>query len=301
MAMEESLLLEYLKKYKLTEPFSEAIHSRCNELFRQYIFVGGMPEAVASFKSNKNLIDVERIQSSILTTFQYDFSKYGTKAEQEYLRIVFNAIPTNTGRKIKYSNINSEIRSANLKEALRKLERSRIITLVRHTDSSGIPLTDFMKDEVCKPLFLDVGLLNRMGGIKLIQIEELLTFREGMLAEQYIGQELLANTDYYAEPQMFYWLREAKNSNAELDYLVQNQNQIIPVEVKAGKSGSLKSLQLYIAEKGLNTAVRFNTDLPSSGTFTHLLQMGEKQKEVTFKLISLPLYLCFRLKNLIEA
>jgi predicted AAA+ superfamily ATPase len=300
MAMNETMLLEYLLKYKLSDPFSEAIHLKTLELFRQYIFIGGMPEAVLSFVTYNDPLDVERIQSSILTTFQYDFGKYGIRKEQEYLTATFNALPTNSGKKIKYSNIDSGIRSMYLKEALKKLERSRIVTLVKHTDSKGIPLSDNVKENVFKPLFLDIGLLNRMGGIKLIRIEDILTFREGMLAEQFIGQELLSATDYYADPQLYYWLRESKNSNAELDYLMQYNNQIIPIEVKAGKSGTLKSLQLYLSEKKLGKAVRFNSDMPSSGSFTHLVSIGNQKKELSYQLLSLPMYLCFRLRTLLD-
>jgi len=300
MACGEDLLLEYLKQYRLSAPFSEAIHIRSLELLRQYIFIGGMPEAVASYITSKDLTDVERIQNSIVTTFQYDFAKYGSKPEQEYLRIVFNSIPGNIGKKIKYSNIDGNIRSTYLKEALKKLERSCIVTLVRHTAGNGIPLSDDMKEDVFKPLFLDIGLLNRMGGIKLIRIEELFTIKERILAEQFIGQEFLTSVDYYAEPGLFYWLRENKNANAEVDYLWQYQNEIIPVEVKAGNSGSLKSLQVFLAEKKLDKALRFNIAMPSEGIFTHHLHVGGEKKEISFKLLNLPLYLCFRAKELIS-
>ncbi len=88
-----------------------------------------------------------------------------------------------------------------------------------------------------------------------------------MLAEQFIGQELIAGIQPHISPQLFYWSREEKNSNAEIDYIFQHKNNIYPIEVKSGKTGTLKSLQLYLYEKKLDTGIRFNMDIPSIGIF----------------------------------
>ena len=101
--------------------------------------------------------------------------------------------------------------------------------------------------------------------IKLSDISNLVSDFEGALAEQFIGQELIASFEYFEDAKLYYWSREAKNANAEIDYLFHLGNKIYPLEVKAGKTGTLKSLQVYMAEKNEQTGIRFNLDLPSVG------------------------------------
>ncbi len=114
---------------------------------------------------------------------------------------------------------------------------------------------------------------------------------EGNLAEQFIGQELISMPPYYMENDIYYWMREKRNSEAELDYLVQVRNTILPIEVKAGKTGTMKSLYVFIAEKKLKKAVRFNTDLPSVTKVKTSIKVNNRIEDVDFQLTSLPLYL----------
>ena len=290
-ANDEDLLIEYMDDFNPDKKISSALHKKILEYIRKYFFVGGMPEAVKTFLESQNYMDVERVQSDIINSFQYDFSKYGDKSQIEHLRKVFRYVGRHVGRKVKYSNIDHDVRSRYLKDALLKLERSRIVSLVMHTNSEGVPLDSKVKENVFKPLFLDIGLLNRMSGLRLSGLNDLLTINEGMLAEQFIGQELLCLSPPYHDPDLYYWVRESTNSNAELDFLHQYNNRIFPIEIKAGKSGSLKSLQVYLAEKKLENAVRFNLDIPSFGNFKNRIKVGKKVIELDYKLLSLPLYM----------
>lgn len=299
MARNEKMLLDFYYGFSIKDNFPESLHKRSIDLLNEYNMVGGMPEAVDVFIKTHDFFEVERIQNNIITAFQFDFSKYGNKNQQEYLRLVFNYMGKNIGKKIKFTNIDGEIRSYLLKDALKKLEQSRIITLVRHTNAGTVPLPVGVKENFYKPVFLDIGLLNRISGIKLIKPAELLSAFQGMLAEQFIGQELLCNFTNFADPKLFYWSRESKNSNAEVDYIIQIANKVYPVEVKSGKSGSLKSLQVYIAEKGLTSGIRFNLDSPSVGRFENTVCLKDKTLNMNYELVSLPLYLCFLIEKLI--
>ncbi len=100
-----------------------------------------------------------------------------------------------------------------------------------------------------KAIFVDIGLVNHLAAIKLNNLENLMTDYEGSLAEQFIGQELIVSKDYFTDNRLYYWQRDAKNANAEIDYLMQIDNNVYPVEVKAGKTGTLKSLQVFLFEK----------------------------------------------------
>ena len=115
-------------------------------------------------------------------------------------------------------------------------------------------------------------------------------YNEGSLAEQFIGQELLCLPPYFIESNIYYWIREKRNSAAEIDYVIQSGNQIIPTEVKAGKTGTLKSLQIYVTEKKLKKAIRFNADLPSSVQVDTSIKINKRMEKVNFQLVSLPFY-----------
>ncbi len=298
LANGENSLVEYINGFSLGQPYSEALHLKISEYLRLYFFIGGMPEAVRVYVETRNLVEVEKIHSGILTSFQYDFAKYGTRKQQEYLKECLNYSANNIGRKVKYSSINKNAHSSYLKEALLKLEMSRIVHLIRKTKSSKVPINQYVDNDVFKPVFLDIGLVCSLAKIKLTDIKDLITDFEGALAEQFAGQELISSFAYYEDAKLFYWVREEKNANAEIDFLFQIENKIYPVEVKAGKTGTLKSLQVYLAEKKTKTGIRLNADLPSLGkNLTAVVNIKGKKQSLVYNLISLPVYFASNLKS----
>lgn len=158
----------------------------------------------------------------------------------------------------------------------------------------------FLNANVFKAFFLDIGLENHLCKIQLIDPLNILTINEGALAEQFTAQELLTLGTPFEEPQLFYWAREEKNSNAEVDFLFQHNNTVFPIEVKSGKTGTLKSMHVYLSEKKLKTGIRFNTDLPSFGEFKTKVRSGVNNSEITFQLLSLPLYMINQLPRLLN-
>lgn len=301
LALAEDRILNYLENYSFDAEFSPTIHHKMLELLRLYLFIGGMPEAVQTYLIEKQLSQVERVHSSILTTLQYDFAKYSSRTQQEHLMAVLRYSAQHIGKKVKYANIDRDTRSSYLKESFYRLELARLVHGVRHTSASQIPLSSYVNENVYKPLFMDIGLANHLCGIRLIELEKIFSSHEGALAEQFIGQELLILSPPYIDPKLYYWTREEKNANAEIDYIYQHDNSIYPIDVKAGKTGSLKSLQVYLFEKKLNIGVRFNLDLPSVGKFKTKVRARNEEGEIEFTLISLPLYLCFRLPALLNS
>ncbi len=300
MAINQEKLVSYIREFDFTQPFSEVIHNKIAQHLRLYFFIGGMPAAVDNYANNTRLPDIRRIQNNILTAVQYDFAKYGTRKQQEYLQIVLRYCGRYPCRKIKYSNIDREIRSTYLKEAIEKLVFSRIIHYVKHSNASKVPLTALVKEDVFKTVFLDIGLVNQLNQIELIGLDNLVTANEGVLAEQFIAQELLSHQPAFLNPELFYWSREEKSSNAEIDFIFQYKNEIFPVEVKAGKTGTLKSMQMYLYEKKLQKAIRFNMDLPNKGIFNAKVNVPDKNGEIRWSLLSLPLYMVSELNRLLE-
>jgi len=300
MAINQKKLISYIEEFNFSEPFSEVIHNQISQHLRFYFFIGGMPEVVKAYSEEGKLADIQRIHHNILTSIQYDFAKYGTRKQQEYLKTVLKYCGQNPGRKIKYSSIDKNTRSTFLKESIRKLELSRIIHTVKHTNARKVPLSNLSRDDVYKTIFFDIGFVNHFSQIDLIELDNLVTSSEGMLAEQFVGQELLTQNEPWLNPQLYYWSREERSSNAETDYIFQHKNQIYPIEVKAGKTGILKSMQLYLYEKKLKTGIRFNLDRPNIGNFTTRINLPGNNTELKWTLLSLPLYMVSELRRILD-
>lgn len=290
-AVEENPLVEFLKNYTIQEEIPQPIHNKLLRLIRLYFTIGGMPEAVKIYAETKSLLDTERIHESIIKSLEFDFSKYGTRSQQITMIKLLKYIPKATGQKFKYSNFDHSIRSETIRRALNLLSMSRVSYLVHNTKATGIPLENGAVEKIFKTLFLDIGLSNHILKLRPADLENINLTNEGSLAEQFIGQELLCSPPYFIDNSIYYWMREQRNSEAEIDYLIQSGNQIIPIEVKAGKTGTLKSLQVFVTERNLDQAIRFNADVPSSVQVKTAIKIGNGMKKVNFQLISLPIYL----------
>ncbi len=291
-------LQQWLKGYTLEENVPEGLHQELMGLVRQYCVVGGMPEAVAVFAQKGSYRDCEQSQQSILSTYRDDFSKYSTKAQHRRIEKIFTAIPRLVGRKFMFSHVDREDRARELGMALHLLCLARVAHQVRHCHGNGVPLGAEADDRMFKVLFLDVGLLCRSCGLRMPDIEQagdLMLVNNGAVCEQLVGQHLLMSGAFYEDPALNCWIRERPNSSAEVDYLIAVGPHVIPVEVKAGATGRLKSLHLFLDEKNRSFGLRFNADVPSL-LHTQTAQSGGKAKP--FRLLSLPFYMLGQARRL---
>jgi len=224
---------------------SENIHNMLTGELKKYFFVGGMPECVNTYIETQSLKEVFDIQADLLSTFRQDFLKYTPRMDTSCLNSVLAAIPQKIGQQIKYSTLADGYSNPTIKKAFELLETARLFKKVRTASPAGIPLGASASDKKFKAIMLDVGLLGSLLGVsRSIEYQKsgLLSVFQGAMAEQFVGQEMLASTN----SDLFYWARDAKSSNAETDYLIEKQDKIIPIEVKSGKGGSLKSLHLLL-------------------------------------------------------
>lgn len=232
-------------------------HGALLQLFKEYCVIGGMPAAVSSFCQSLNLDQVQTVQEILLSTYEADFTKYATPNEQKYLKVLFHNIFPQITKHFKYSKIDADLRSRELKQALYHLESAGLIYPIYASSASGLPLTVQMKLTRFKALFLDVGLLQHglKTNIQIILEKDLMQINAGAIAEQFVGQELLAYSDPNQSKQLLFWEREKQQSAAEVDYLYQFNEHIIPIEVKAGATGHLKSMQQFMKEKKCSVGV----------------------------------------------
>jgi uncharacterized protein len=255
----EEIILNSLIKL---DPLPEVIHQKLLSMLKEYLAVGGMPQILANYLENNSVQRVQELQNRIVSNYRNDIPKYAKKSDYAILEDVFLAIPAMVGKKFKYSNVNSEVRSYKIKEGVNLLQKAGVCHQVFHSSSNGIPLGAEIKREFFKLIFLDLGLSNALMGLEVdsfLKSDPEPFINRGGLAEQFVGQEI-ASSQRNQRAEMFYWARESKSSSAEVDYLVVNKTNIVPVEVKAGNSLNLKSLHLFMKEKhsefGLHVSTR---------------------------------------------
>jgi len=227
---------------------SDVIHEKILSELVLYFIVGGMPEVVGKFIETNSLAEVAFIQKSLCFSYIEDLGKHGRKSDKECLWHIFEQIPSNIGKQIKYKSLYPEKRIEKIKDSLKILEKSLLIHKVKSSTATGLPLGATVSEKVFKLIFLDIGLMQHLCGVtaSILEAKDLLDIYRGSLAEQFVGQELLANTNNSGNNNLFYWSRSAKNSNAEVDFLMVNKGEIFPVEVKSGVSGRLKSMHLFL-------------------------------------------------------
>ena len=290
----EHVLIDNLKDCATRLEIEPLAHARLSELQRAYLYVGGMPEAVKSYCDSRSYHAVRQIQDSILETFKADFGKYIGNRDVLRFRKSFEYGALHACEKVKYTAIDSSDSARGAKSDLQLLRQARIHSHVYHSDANGLPLKAEKDDRVFKLLFLDVGLMNALSETSwraLTERTETQLVNEGHLAEQFVGQELLTNSNPRVNPELFYWIREGKSDNAEIDYLWPTDRGLLPIEVKAGKSGTLKSLHQFCALRNIPVALRFDCCMPSKqqiNTRVHLPSKGFTP--ISYELLSLPLY-----------
>lgn len=294
-------LLEYLKGYEINQIFSQVIHDKLMMHLKEYILVGGMPAAVSAWVERRELAEVYEIHNDLLGTYRDDFTKYHGRLPTSRLDEVFASVPKQLGKRFVYSNVNPDEGTQSIKKAFYLLSLARVCHRIKSASANGVPLGAEVNDKFFKAIFIDVGLSSTMLGLQLHQItdtEEIVLINNGAIAEQVVGQLLRTAFPVYVEPELFYWQREKKGSDAEIDYVIQHHTRVIPIEVKAGTSGGLKSLHLFMGLRGYRLAVRINSDLPSVGRIAVVNSLGES---VEYTLLSIPIYLLSRLHFLLES
>lgn len=224
------------------------LSSLLEDMLKTYLWLGGMPEVVQTWLTTQSVTDCQNVQDRLITAYQDDFPKYAKKHQITHVDKVFNRLPQQFGKKFVYTHIDADIKAAILKQALFCLEKAGVAHLCHYSASYHLPLAAGSSEKFFKVFFLDVGLAQRLLKFKTQEwiAHSLKPEHLGGLAEQFVAQELIAYQSQLTQIELFYWQREAKNSQAEIDFLIGMNGNIIPIEVKSGKGGHLKSLHYYL-------------------------------------------------------
>jgi len=228
-----------------TVDFSNNVHQMLLEELRLYFFIGGMPECVKIYKETKKLHKVSEIQAELIETYRADFAKYAPYADKRCLNAVLTNTAKSVGKQIKYTHLAEGFTPPTNKKAFDLLNMARILYKIPSASPAGIPLGASASERKFKAIIVDIGLMQYLCSLNINEEffkSDLLNIYNGALAEQFVGQELLAS----GISEIYYWARNKKSSTAEVDYLIQKEGEILPIEVKSGVSGKLKSLHLLL-------------------------------------------------------
>lgn len=290
-ALGYDLILKSIITRKNQEPESEVVHNKILEVLREYLAVGGMPEVVDCWSKTKDIKACAKIHQAIIQSYRQDFGKYAREHQIKYVELLFEAALQQLGKKFKFSKLNSEFRKRELSPALDLLVKAGVIHRVRHSSGQGLPLGAGADFEHYKIIFLDIGLSQALLGLDLVDWflnPDSTYLNKGSLIEAFVGQELLVYCDPHLHPSLYYWQREVKGSEAEIDYLTQLKGQVIPIEVKSEKGNSLKSMHLFLeSHPNSSFGIRFST---------HNFSVHEKIK--SYPLYAIPLAVHWQVQEL---
>ncbi|RKX84963.1 MAG: hypothetical protein DRP58_06485 [Spirochaetes bacterium] len=262
--------LSALKKENLRKMIIENEANKLPEIFHNqlinftgiYSFIGGMPEVVQRYIDTDDLKKCMEIQSDILQTYKKDFNKYAKKHQIKYLEKVFTSIPFQTGTKFKFVSVSRDHKSKDLLEALDMLCMAGVANIVYHSSSNGVPIHSEIDIKKFKVFFFDIGLAQRILGLDfrpLMLNPDISQINNGAIAELFTAQELTAYSNPREEYYLHYWHREAKSSNAEIDFVIEKNGIIIPIEVKSGSVGKMRSLKLFMESKKTICGIKIST------------------------------------------
>lgn len=279
-----------------TIPIPEYSLQKLFKLFHTYTLLGGMPEVINKYIKTKDITTLNSIYQSLLTSYLDDVSKYArNNSMRNIIRHCIESAPFEAGKRITFTGFgNSNYRSREIGEALNILERAMLVYLLYPSTSIKIPIIPDKKKSPRLQMF-DTGILNFVSGLQqyYFKYDDLLSFYKGILAEHIVGQELLA-CDMTTSYKPSFWVREKKQSTAEVDFVFQFKEYIIPIEVKSGKTGTLRSLHQFINQCHHNYAVR----LYSGPLIINNIRTPEGHRP--FYLLNLPYFLTAKLREYIE-
>lgn len=265
------------------KPFGIAVHQELLSNLKLYYKIGGMPKVLSLYISTRDIMKAAAEQKTIVQSYIDDFRKYAHKSDWTLLQTIFEKMGDLAGgASVKFTAIDAGSKSTQIRRALTALQHALIIHKILPTNASKLPLAAHAADKRFKLAYLDIGLLHSLVGFDwsaLAPDADLTDIATGRFAEQFVAQEIIAARSGSSHYSLHCWEREQPGSEAEVDFIVEQNNRSVPVEVKSGAKGKLRSLHQYI------------TELQPSNAFVLSQRNVEKLDQITF----LPLYVASKL------
>lgn len=286
-----------------SSPLQNTIHDKLVKLFRIYMLVGGMPEVVDRWVRTQDYVKCQQLQDDIVVSYEDDFPKYRKKIDPLLLRASLYNTAIQACSKFVYSKV-GDYKASEVKEALRLLSMAGLIVCATRTDANGIPLGGEADTSYKKYFPLDPGLMMRMlrlsdGDAKtltslILTGENADVVNKGPMAEMIAGLEMLRYKTPRLRHELYYWVRMERNSVAEVDYVEAESGNVLPIEVKAGTQGGMKSLWMFLRQKRLSRAVRCSLE-----NFGQIIRPDQENPDIEYHISICPLYAISQLPRLL--
>jgi uncharacterized protein len=298
----QDTLLGHLQRWLPGAAMRDAVHAAATNWYERYAMVGGMPAVVAIDVSTGDAAACRQRQSDLATGYRDDFQRYAGRLDTTVLANVLSAIAHQLGDKFVHARIGEGVKLHQSTRAIDLLAKARVITQAPHSTASAIPLAGQVNMRNQKAILLDIGLAHALSGTPVAgtfpRWQQLADATRGRLTAQLAGQQLRClDPGRGGEPSLHYWQRSGGRPG-EIDYLLQTAQRIVPVELKAGAAGAMKSLHQFMAERSLAIALRSDTNTPSLQDVAVKTTTGEL---VRYHILNLPGYLLWRAAELLAA
>ena len=273
----------------------DVLHNKTMDLFNTFTLIGGMPEVVAHYAKHKDLVTLNEIFETLLAGYKDDVEKYAKNVTMKnVIRYILQEGWAFAAQRITLGSFaGSSYKAREIGEAFRTLEKTMLLELVYPTVNTVMPLTAELKRSP-KLIWVDTGLVNYVADIQkeIFGAKDILDVWRGDIAEQIVAQELIAN-NYNVSTKRKYWVRDKKGAEAEIDFIIQKDGEIYPIEVKSGPNTKLKSLQIFMESSNAKIALRVWSKSFSIDEIT--LESGK-----TYKLYNIPFYYVSYLKQILS-
>lgn len=271
-ATNNEALAEMINSASPGNPLPRPVHELALRQLRIFMVLGGMPDVVARYCKDGNLLECQNILSELILSFRDDFAKYRKRVPTSRIDAVFRSVAEQGLGKFVYNKVDTEANTKQIKDALETLILAGLVHPVTHTAANGIPLGAETNEKYRRMLLCDTGLLQRLLNLHIAEVlssNDLQVVNRGAIAESFIGNELIKAAPCYAPQPLYCWHREKAGSNAEVDYVVQTGTEILPIEVKSGTKGSMQSLRIFLQLKNIPKGIR--TSLENFGLYDDVL------------------------------
>jgi len=262
MANDEDSLWDKVNEASYEKPLFDLFHKKCLEYLKKFLIIGGMPAVTADYIKNEKLLNSQNNLSDLITSLKSDFSKYKKSFPELRISTVFNAVINQNSSIFNYSKV-EQLNYRQVKESLELLQNAGLIIPVIHSSANALPLGAEINIKKQKYIFFDTGILQRTLNLELSDLlinDDISLINKGSIAEQFAGLELLKSSSCYMQNNLYFWSREKPQSNAEIDYIIQKNEQIIPIEVKSGSTGKMQSMHVFLNEKKAEYGIRVSLE-----------------------------------------
>lgn len=290
--------VEAKRKCDYLHPVAPELHQALVQQFRSFLIVGGMPASVAAWVESHDYRQSIEEQEDIQQTYYDDFAKYSDKIDPRLLRNTLRSVVMQTGSKFTYSRVEGGYRAEDVKQALDMLCDAGIVKIVQHSAGNGLPLGAEVNNKYRKYHYLDSGLMLRILDMELGSSGPLTEMilagaaedlvNKGQVTEMMAGWEIVKNMSPRTEHDLYYWENTSDGGNSEVDYLISQDLTIVPVEIKSGVSGKMKSLRVFMNRKHLISGRRCS--LENFGVLTFTDSSDNKYPETEKQICIHPLY-----------